>query len=65
MALTQQLTINYRNDGSIKSVNEDIDGEPYKDFTFYKNGKAKAEFNYRMNVILKFKNNCLVKSKTG
>tara|TARA_R110000744_G_C18932227_1_gene513283 strand:- start:129 stop:338 length:210 start_codon:yes stop_codon:yes gene_type:complete len=56
MGLKRQITIKYRKDGSIKSVYEDIDGKPYKDYTYYKNGKIKKEFNYRMNVITNFNN---------
>lgn len=46
--------INYRKDGTIKSIHEDVNGQPYKDYKFYRDGKLKSEFNYRMNLKTNF-----------
>ena len=54
--MTTNKRIEYRKDGSIKHVIEEVNGRPYKDYTFYKNGKIKREYNYRMDVLINHNN---------
>lgn len=47
--------INYRKDGTIKSIYLDVNDKPYKDYYFYKNGNIKKEYIYSTRLTINFK----------
>lgn len=47
---SQSREVNFRKDGTVKSIYDDVNGQPYKDYKFYRTGELKSEFSYRTNV---------------